>query len=258
MPSRDESLIDRQGKATSQVRVVLLGGLAQDVGLREIEVEASDWREALLLVRERFEQLRNAIDERGQPRPGYLIFVDGVDARLAIQRTAKEVVILPVNHGGVDTLRLGWDDVEKLSIEVGEKIKRDGEKIDVIIGILRGGVIPARIISDIIGVDELDVVEIKFYTGIEKRMGKPYVRKPPISALRDRSVLIVDDISDTGLTLQVAVDMISLYAPRSIKTATLYIKPWTKFVPDYYAAVSDKWVIFPWEKWETARELGRA
>jgi hypothetical protein len=42
--------------------------------------------------------------------------------------------------------------------------------------------------------------------------------------------------------------------PAEIKTATLYIKPWTKYVPDYYAEQVNEWVIFPWETEEFERE----
>jgi hypoxanthine phosphoribosyltransferase len=240
----------------SKVRVVLLGGLSQDVGSKILEVQANSWTEALLKLRERIEVFRRVIDENGKPQPGYLVFIDGVDSRLVEKKPAREIIILPVNHGGIDTLHLTWEDVERLSYRIAEEIKKDGRRVDVIIGIMRGGIVPARIIADVLGVDDLETMEIKFYKGIGIRGKRPYVKRPPLGELHDRSVLIVDDISDTGLTLETALNTVSLYGPKDLVTAALYVKPWTKFVPDYYAGETDKWVVFPWEKKEVLRELG--
>jgi hypoxanthine phosphoribosyltransferase len=41
----------------------------------------------------------------------------------------------------------------------------------------------------------------------------------------------------------------------SITTVTLYIKSWTKFIPDYYKKESEAWIIFPWEQIETLDKL---
>ncbi len=240
------------------VRVVFLGGLAHDLGTREVEVKAKTWVEALQILRNRYGVLAGVIDENGRPRPGYLVFVDGVDSRIALPGRAREIVILPVNHGGLETLELSWSDVEELSYRVAEKIIRDGREIDVIVGVLRGGIIPARIIADVLGVPDLETVEVKLYERAGVRGRRPYIRRPLIGDINGRRVLVVDDISDSGLTLETIVNLLSLYGPSSLVTATLYIKPWTKFVPDYYAASTDKWVVFPWERKEVERELGRA
>lgn len=79
----------------------LLGSLKEYVGSDRIEVEASSWREALLKAREASRFLREVIDDSGEPAPGYIVFVDGVDYRLKDPREpASEIVIIPVVHGG--------------------------------------------------------------------------------------------------------------------------------------------------------------
>ena len=50
------------------------------------------------------------------------------------------------------------------------------------------------------------------------------------------------------------MEMTRLYGPRNIYTATLYVKPTTILTPDFYAEITDAWIIFPWEKAELARE----
>ncbi|MEM1873253.1 MAG: MoaD/ThiS family protein [Acidilobaceae archaeon] len=79
----------------------LLGSLKEQAGFEKLEVEASSWREALLKAREFSKFLREVIDDSGEPAPGYIVFVDGVDYRLLKpDEPAREIVIIPVVHGG--------------------------------------------------------------------------------------------------------------------------------------------------------------
>ncbi|MEM4426438.1 MAG: MoaD/ThiS family protein [Acidilobaceae archaeon] len=83
------------------VSIKLFGHLKERIGLEKLEVEASSWREALLKAREVSTLLREAIDDTGEPVPGYVVFVDGVDYRLLKpDESAREIVIIPVVHGG--------------------------------------------------------------------------------------------------------------------------------------------------------------
>jgi len=239
------------------VKVKLLASLKEAAGTGAVEVEASSWKEALRLLREKVPSLAEAIGPDGTPRPGYVVFVDGVDYRLVEpDREAREIVILPVNHGGVeDVEEVSWAEIDSMIEELARKIVDDGFKPEVIIGILRGGVVPARVLADKLGVDDMASMEIKLYKGVGIRGERPYLRQPPTLPLEDKAVLVVDDISDTGLTLQFAVEVVRLYLPREVRTATLYIKPWTDFIPDFYARSTEKWVVFPWERGEFRRAL---
>lgn len=241
------------------VKVVLLAGLREEAGGRkEVEIEAEDWREALRKLREMFPGLRSVLNENGEPEAGYLVFVDGIDYRLKEPGPANKVVILPVNHGGGTSekfLYVTWEEIEEASSELAKKIIESGFKPDVIVGILRGGIIPARLLADELGVEEMGVMEVKLYKGVGIRRDKPYLKQPLIADVFGKNVLVVDDISDTGLTLQLALNAITLYGPKSVRSATLFIKPWTKLVPDYYSKTTDKWVVFPWEKREVKKEI---
>jgi len=239
------------------VKVKLLASLREVAGASVIEVEASDWREALRIVRERVPVLSEALDSDGTPRPGYIVFVDGVDYRLVEHgKPAREVVVLPVNHGGAeDVEEVSWAEVDGMAEELANRIAGDGFEPDVIVGILRGGIVPARIIADRLGIEEMASMEIKLYKGVGIRGERPYLRQPPTLPLENKKVLVVDDISDTGLTLQFAVEVVRLYMPEEVRTATLYIKPWTDFIPDFYARSTEKWVVFPWERGEFRRAI---
>jgi len=155
-------------------------------------------------------------------------------------------------------LTLGWNEIEEASLTIAEKIVSSGFTPQVIVGVLRGGWIPARMLSDLLDVKEVGALEIKFYRGIEERSERPVITQPLVCDIKDKNVLIVDDVADTGKSLQVALGAVSLYGPKLIKTASLYTKPWSVIVPDFYYAQTDKWIIFPWEMRETVQTLVEA
>jgi len=155
-------------------------------------------------------------------------------------------------------LTLSWNEIEEASLTIAEKIVSSGFTPQVIVGVLRGGWIPARMLSDLLDVKEVGALEIKFYRGVEERSERPVITQPLVCDVKDKNVLIVDDVADTGKSLQVALGAVNLYGPKLIKTASLYTKPWSVIVPDFYYAQTDKWIIFPWEMRETVQTLVEA
>ncbi len=152
-------------------------------------------------------------------------------------------------------LTLNWDDVEKALTAIAMKIIKSDYTPQAVIGIMRGGWIPARVLSDLLEIHGMGAVEIKFYRGIEERGERPVITQPLLLNVRDKNVLIVDDVVDTGKSLQVAINAISLHGPRAIRSAAIYTKPWSLVRPDYYYGETDKWIIFPWETREVVKEI---
>ena len=64
--------------------------------------------------------------------------------------------------------------------------------------------------------------------------------------------MIVDDISDSGETMKYLVKLFKEeYSASDVKCATIFVnKKNCKFYPDYYNQEIDKWVTFPWDKFE--------
>jgi len=238
------------------IKIKLLAALKYRAnGSEAIEINANSWKDALKKLVNEYPDLSIAIDHDGNPKPGFVVFVDGVDYRIKEdEEEANEIYILPVNHGGIEVLLLSWKDIEKGIDIIGEKILKSGYRPDVIISVLRGGVIPGRLLADRLGIDDIGSMEIKLYIAAGQKGERPYMRQPVTLPIKDKKVLLVDDVSDSGLTLEFAIQAISLYMPMEIKTATLYMKPWTRLVPDFYAEEVDKWVVFPWEKKEFEKE----
>jgi len=83
-------------------------------------------------------------------------------------------------------LPVSWDEIEEMCLELAARIRNKGFKPDIIIGIMRGGWIPARILADLLDVKELDAMEIRFYRHIGETREKPILVKPPHSDLQDK------------------------------------------------------------------------
>ncbi len=245
------------------IKVRLLGQLKHEVGKDSITIELQESDHLSLqdiLETLAKNELLGKYMEDGEPRHDIIVFVNGKDYRVYSKnqtfRDTVEVSFIPISHGGIELQYVTWNEIDRYSELIASKIMKDGYKADVIVGIMRGGIVPARIIADYLGVRDLGIIEVMFYQRPGETRHKPVIRQPLTLDVSEKNVLIVDDVSDTGKSLQVALSAINLYGPEQIKTATLYIKPWSTFIPDYYGASSTKWIVFPWEKNEVKRELG--
>ncbi len=158
---------------------------------------------------------------------------------------------------GETFLVLTWNDIAELTLELAEKVIDSGYRPDVAVAVLRGGYIVAKLLCDYLGVDSIATVEVKFYKGVGEKAERPVVITPITHDLRGRKVLIVDDVSDSGRTLQVVIDLARLHGAKEVRSATLYLKPWSITVPDYYVRETKSWIVFPWEVGEVLKELAK-
>ncbi|MEM1662426.1 MAG: phosphoribosyltransferase family protein [Desulfurococcaceae archaeon] len=147
-----------------------------------------------------------------------------------------------------------WREVVEGCIELASRVKRDGFKPNIILSIVKGGLIPARIIADLLEVDEMCFIGVKFYKIAIQQDTKPRLTFPLTCSVRDKDVLVVDDVVETSRTIQLVVEELSRYGAKRIKTMALYVKKWSSLIPDYYYMMVDKWIVFPWEIVEAVRD----
>ena len=151
-------------------------------------------------------------------------------------------------------LHLSWDDVQRLTETVAGKITASGYKPDIVVAVSRGGFDPARILCDQLAIRRLASVQVEAYDGMVKRP-EPVVILPVNADLGGKRVLMADDVSDSGASLLVAREHLVERGASEVRIATLHIKPWSRFVPDYYAESVDAWVVYPWELRECLLEV---
>jgi hypothetical protein len=143
---------------------------------------------------------------------------------------------------------VSWHRFADLSRRLAFKIHQAGYRPDLIVAIARGGYAPARVLADYLDVSNVASIKVEHYHGTQKA-AKAFVRHPLPEGVAGRRVLIVDDVSDTGDTFEVAVPHIRQHLPDAeIRTAVLLHKAVCPQVPDFYArkVVRWRWIIFPW------------
>ena len=114
----------------------------------------------------------------------------------------------------VKKVYLEWSEIHELVNILCKKIIMEYPTIDSVMGLPRGGLVPAVMISH-----ELNL---------------PFVLHP------GKNTLVVDDINDTGETLS--------KAPGAY-WATLHHKSTSKFQYNFYAReIGEQWIVYPWER----------
>jgi len=160
------------------------------------------------------------------------------------------------NINGMDYTFLNWSDIYNECEVLCEKISKNENKFDCIIGLLRGGIIPARIISDFLLVNDIFCMDVKFYTGIGKKLDEPIIKFCDLDD-KHNDILVVDDIYDSGSTMKTVKKFLKEEKKVSITTATLLCKKDSVQTPNYFSKYvkTKEWVIFPWEKNEFRTEM---
>jgi hypoxanthine phosphoribosyltransferase len=148
-------------------------------------------------------------------------------------------------------VKLSWENIEQYCSTISESIIKSKIIPDVIISIGRGGMIPARILSDKLSIKQVYMYNIKLYTGVNTRQAKPTLESFT-GNVEKKNILLVDDIMDTGLTIEAVLNDIRTKRVVTSRVATLLCKKSNIRKPTFYAAESEEneWIIFPWEKKE--------
>ena len=163
----------------------------------------------------------------------------------------------------VKKLLVNWDDynhtVEKLAIQVHDS----GFKPDLLIGIMRGGAPIIDVLSRVFKL-KCAYLAVESYSGegTEDQQGELVFSREMSSTVQNMGgrLLLCDDLSDTGITLNKSVDWLKKYEPikdkiDNIKTATLWKKQKSTFDPDYCAVKleNNPWIVQPFEVYEEIR-----
>ncbi len=160
-----------------------------------------------------------------------------------------------------DKQYIGAEQLLDDSFRLGLQILESGFRPHFIVGVWRGGApvgVAVQELLDFFGI-QTDHISIRtsFYKGIDERdsqirvHGLQYVID---NVDADEGLLIVDDVYDTGLSIQAVIEDLQARArrntPREIRIATAYFKPsnnQTDRVPDYFIHETEAWLVFPHE-----------
>ena len=161
-----------------------------------------------------------------------------------------------------EKLFINWDEynttVEKLAVQIHENFKPD-----LLIGIMRGGAPIIDVLSRVFKL-KCAYLAVESYSGkgIEDRQGELIFSREMSSTVQNLggNLLLCDDLSDTGVTLNRSIEWLKKYPPlkgkiKSIKTAVLWKKAKSTFNPDFCAITlkNNPWIVQPFERYEEIR-----
>ena len=151
--------------------------------------------------------------------------------------------LLPHEKG----FHVSWDQIHRDSRALAWRLDGKGPNDGgwkAVVAITRGGLAPAMIVARELDIRTVDTISVKSYN--HQTQTEPVVIKSPdMDVCGDGTgVLVVDDLVDTGKTLEVVRDLMP-----NAHFATVYAKPKGKpMVDSYITEVSqDTWIFFPWD-----------
>ncbi|MCF2705975.1 phosphoribosyltransferase [Arcanobacterium haemolyticum] len=144
---------------------------------------------------------------------------------------------------------LTWNEFGVASRELAKTVWDSGFEPEIIVCVARGGLIPAGAIGYALDLKSLLVLNVEFYTGIGTTLLDPRLVDPVPDnhGMTGKRILIVDDVADSGRTLEFVHGICSQYTDQ-IRVAVLYEKPRSVLHCDYIWKTTDKWISFPWSE----------
>jgi xanthine phosphoribosyltransferase len=164
-----------------------------------------------------------------------------------------------------------WLDVEHQTLEILRQLQQENWRPDYVVGLTRGGLIPANLISQYLEVP-METLKVSLRDDNSEPESNLWMAEDAFgnNETVGKNILIVDDINDTGATLNwIKQDWQSSCLPnderwvgdvwgKNVRIAVLYDNESSKseLTIDYSAvtinkAEEDSWIVFPWEDWWT-------
>jgi hypothetical protein len=147
---------------------------------------------------------------------------------------------------------LTWEDVDRL---IDHLLPQFDVEFEAMVVITRGGIVPGGLLAEAMGISHILTAAVDFPAQMEMERAKlmawpQFIQFPDEKALRGRRTLVVDDVWGSGRTITSVKIRISA-AGGLPSTCVLHFNPYRNLFgttrPDYYAAVTDAHIIYPWE-----------
>jgi hypoxanthine phosphoribosyltransferase len=152
-----------------------------------------------------------------------------------------------------------WAEADGWADRIAEAVRAKGRVPETIVALTRGGWVPARLLADRLGVKRLVSIRLQHWGVTAQPSGKAELTEGLSGPVRGQSVLVVDDITDTGESLALATQAVRDAGASRVESAACLHIGHSKFVPEYFAEQIPRdawvWVVFPWNYWEDVRHL---
>jgi hypoxanthine phosphoribosyltransferase len=164
-------------------------------------------------------------------------------------KKAGRAMIPPFGGKGVMRVLLSFDQIQARIVEMGQQISAEyAGREPHLAGVLKGACPFMTDLAQAIDLPlTLDYIAVSSYGKATKSSGEVKLVKDLDQGLEGRDLLVVEDIVDTGLTLNYLVNLLKARGPRSLKVVTLLSKPARRLVSvhvDYVGfTIEDEFVV---------------
>lgn len=151
---------------------------------------------------------------------------------------------------------LTWNDVDQL---IDHLIPQFETEFDAMVLVTHGGIIPGGMLAEALKLSIILTASVDFPAELEQETEKEktrwlawpkFVQFPEVGVLRGRRVLIVDDVWGSGRTITAVKNRVTSSGGVPF-TCVLHFNPHRNLFgsarPDYYAAITDAYIVYPWE-----------
>jgi hypoxanthine phosphoribosyltransferase len=147
------------------------------------------------------------------------------------------------NRDGVHPI--SWEDFHGICKGLAQAV--EAYQPEIILAVGRGGFYPGTLISHMLRT-EIYPVRVSRRVNDVVQYENPQWRVRPPEAVKGKRVLVVDEISSSGETLQVVKSEAERLGATSVRCAVMYAHSWGTEVPDYIGLVSDELLLNPWDR----------
>ncbi|HTZ62254.1 MAG TPA: phosphoribosyltransferase [Thermoplasmata archaeon] len=152
-----------------------------------------------------------------------------------------------------------WADVDRWADAVAARVRERSALPSTIVGLTRGGWVPSRVLADRLGVKRLVSLRAQHWGITATPTGAAELTEGLSGRIDGERVLVVDDITDTGDSLALAVAHVKDARPSRVESATFLHIAHSHYTPTYYAEEIPRdawaWIVFPWNYWEDLTAL---
>jgi len=156
-------------------------------------------------------------------------------------------------ESSIKCYNLSWGAANRLARVLAHKVIKSGYEPDIILGIARGGLVPARMVCDLLLQNDLISITTQHW-GIATNLGKARIKfsLPHEADISGKRVLVVDDVADTGDSISITMEYLKERKPLEVRTAVFHYKTCSTLIPDYYGEKLKEWnwIIYPWAFYE--------
>jgi len=147
---------------------------------------------------------------------------------------------------------ISWEEVDRLIDHLIPQFKRE---FTAMVIITRGGIVPGGLLAEAMDITHVLTAAVDFPAQMESERSKlmawpEFIQFPADDKLRGRPTLIVDDVWGSGRTITAVKNRVSA-AGGLPETCVLHFNPYRnlfgKARPDYFAATTDAFIVYPWE-----------